>query len=120
MRVWAVMAMASITVLPTKEPGAGFWAASVRNGYEPELLWTMASQAIARAFALTPAETRDFLDGAGGRALADDIDFIVGGAIDAEDIEALIEARLRHLGWRRLYAQMIDEVRERHHIPRPM
>ncbi len=114
MRARAVTAMANATVLPTNDPGSGFWAVSARNGYEPELLWTMASQAVSRAFALTPVEARDFLDGDAGRLLADDIGFIEGGPVDARDIETLIHARRRHLGWQCLYAQAVAQVQERH------
>ena len=61
------------TILPTKDPLSGFWAASERNGYEVRLVWAMASDALARIFALTPAEVRDFLDSPAGRLLADEL-----------------------------------------------
>lgn len=99
------------TILPTKVPSSGFWAASERNGYEVQLVWAMASDAVATIFALKPTEVRDFLDSHGGRLLADDISFIEGGPTTAEAIEALIKARLGHLGWRRLYEQAISEIR---------
>jgi hypothetical protein len=60
---------------------------------------------------LTPAEVRDFLDSPAGRLLADDISFVEGGPTSAEAIEALIKSRLGHLGWRRLYEQVISETR---------
>ena len=41
-----------------QDPLSGFWAASERNGYEVRLVWAMASDALARIFALTPAEVR--------------------------------------------------------------
>ncbi len=98
-------------ILPTKDPLSGFWAASERNAYEVESVWAMASDALATVFALTPTEVRDFLDSHAGRLLADDIGFIEGGPTNAEVIEALIEARLGHLGWRRFYEQAISEIR---------
>ena len=99
------------TILPTGDPSSGFWAAGERNGYELEAVWVMASDALATIFALTPIEVRDFLDGHAGRLLADDIAFIEGGPTDTEAIRTLIRARLRHLGWRRLYDQAISQVR---------
>lgn len=106
------------TILPTKDPLSGFWAASERNGYEVRLVWAMASEALARIFALTPAEVRDFLDSPAGRLLADDISFVEGGPTSAEAIEALIKSRLGHLGWRRLYEQVISETRAQKRAPR--
>jgi hypothetical protein len=111
MRARTVTAMKIRKVLPTKDPSSGFWAVSKRNGYEVQSVWIMASDALARTFALDPMEVRDFLDGDAGRLLADDIGFIEGGPIDAAAIEALINARLRHLGWQRLYQQAISQIR---------
>ena len=82
------------TILPTKDPLSGFWAASERNGYDVQLVWTMASDALATIFALKPTEVRDFLDSHAGRLLADDISFIEGGPTDTAAIETLIKARL--------------------------
>jgi hypothetical protein len=106
------------TILPTKDPLSGFWAASERNGYEVQLVWAMASDAVATIFALKPTEVRDFLDSHAGRLLADDISFIEGGPTSAEAIEALIKSRLGHLGWRRLYEQVISETRAQKRAPR--
>jgi hypothetical protein len=78
---------------------------------EVQSTWMMASDALARTFALNPIEVRDFLDGDAGRLLADDIGFIEGGPTNAAAIEALINARLRHLGWQRLYQQAISQIR---------
>jgi hypothetical protein len=103
------------TILPTKNPSSGFWAASERNGYEVESVWVMASDALATIFALNPTEVRDLLDGYAGRILADDIGFIDGGPTNVEAIQALIRARLEHLGWRRLYEQVISEIRAQKH-----
>jgi hypothetical protein len=104
-------AMTIRTILPTKDPLSGFWAASERYGYEVQSVWAMASDALATIFALKPTEVRDFLDSHAGRLLADDISFIEGGPTSAEAIEALIKARLSHLGWRRLYEQAISDIR---------
>ena len=105
------------TILPTMDSSSGFWAASERNGYEVQAVWAMASDALATIFALTPIEVRDFLDSHAGRLLADDIGFIQGGPTDTAAIETLIQARLRHLGWRRLYEQTISEVRAQERAP---
>jgi hypothetical protein len=78
----------------------------------------MASEALALIFALKPTEVRDFLDSDAGRLLADDISFIEGGPTDTEAIEALIRARLGHLGWRRLYEQVISEIRAQKDVPK--
>jgi hypothetical protein len=107
--------MTTRTILPTTDPSSGFWAASARNGYQVESVWAMASDALATIFALTPIEVRDFLDSHAGRLLADDISFIEGGPTNAEVIEALIKARLGHLGWQRLYQQTISEIQGRAH-----
>jgi hypothetical protein len=106
------------TILPTKDPLSGFWAASERNGYEVQSVWAMASDALATIFALKPTEVRDFLDGHVGRLLADDISFIEGGPTSSKAIEALIKSRLGHLGWRRLYEQAISEIRGQKRAPR--
>jgi hypothetical protein len=111
----AATVMTISTILPTKDPSSGFWAVSERNGYEVQSVWVMASDALATIFALNPTEVRDFLDGHAGRLLADDISFIDGGPTNAEAIQALIQARLGHLGWRRLYEQAISEIRAQKH-----
>jgi hypothetical protein len=98
-------------VLPTKHPSSGFWAVSERNGYDARSLWVMASNALANVFALNPVEVREFLDGDAGHLLADDINFIEGGPTGVAAIEALINARLRHAGWQRLYRQAISHIR---------
>ncbi len=103
--------MTTRAILPTRNPGAGFWAASQRNGYEAEPVWAAASGALASIFGLSPTAVRDFLDGEAGRLLADDIGFIAGGPMNAEAIEALITARLGHLGWQRFYNKAIARAR---------
>ena len=107
--------MTTRTILPTKDPSSGFWAASERNGYQVQSVWAMASDALAMILALTPIEVRDFLDSHAGRLLADDIGFIEGGPTDTAAIEILIKARLGHLGWRRFYDQAISEIRAQAH-----
>lgn len=97
-------------ILPSRNPFAGFWAASQRNGYDAAAAWAAASRAVGRTFGLSPGEVRDFLDGEAGRLLADDLAFIAGGW-DAESIEHLINARLDHVGWQRFYAEAIARVR---------
>lgn len=101
----------NMIVLPTKDPSAGFWAASLRNGYDVRSLWLLASRALANIFALDAMEVRDFLDSDAGYLLARDIGFIEGGPTDVAAIEALINARLCHVGWQRLYQQAIAQVR---------
>lgn len=103
--------MTSSAVLPTKNPAAGFWAASQRNGYDAESVWAAASEALASIFGLSPSEARDFLDGEAGRLLADDIGFIADDPTNAEAIMTLIMARLDYLGWQRFYRQAIARVR---------
>lgn len=102
--------MKTRVILPARNPCAGFWAASQRNGYDAAAAWAAASGALASIFGLTPSEVRDLLDGEAGRFLADDIGFIADGW-DAEAVETLIKARLNHLGWQRFYKQAIARVR---------
>jgi hypothetical protein len=97
-------------ILPTKNPSAGFWAASQRNGYDAAAVWAAASGALASIFGLRPSEVRDFLDGEAGGLLANDLGFIADGP-SAEAIEMLISARLQYLGWQRFYKQAIARAR---------
>jgi hypothetical protein len=105
------MLMTTSAILPTKNPGAGFWAASVRNGYDAESVWAAASEALASIFGLSPSEVRDFLDGETGHLLADDIGFIADDPTNAEAIMTLIMARLDYLGWQRFYRHAVARVR---------
>ena len=107
----AVADVISRTILPSRNKTSGFWAASIRNGFDAEAVWAAASDAYAAVFDLHPAEVRDLLDGEVGGLFADDIGFIEDGVFDAEAIEGLIRARLHHLGWQRLYEQAIDAIR---------
>lgn len=100
-------------ILPSLNRTSGFWAGTIRLGYDAEGVWAAASEALATVFDLRPAEARDLLDSDLGDLLADDIGFIDGDARDPEAIEALIRARLHHLGWQRLYTQAIAAVRAR-------
>lgn len=106
--------MSNRTILPPKDPSAGFWAGCARHGYNVRAVWAMASEAVAATFGLTPAQTRDLLDSDAGTLLAEDIGFIDEGPTGAAAIEALLDARLAHLGWRRLYDRAISEVRRQH------
>lgn len=103
--------MTTKAILPTRNPSAGFWAASRRNGYDAESVWAAASVALANTFGLSPPAVRNFLDGEAGRVLADDLGFIAEGPINAEAIETLIAARLAHLGWQRFYERAIARAR---------
>lgn len=98
---------------PSRNSTSGFWAASIRHGYDAEAVWEAASRALAAVFKLQPAEARDLLDSDLGQLLGDDILFIEGHACDAEAIEDLIRSRLHHVGWRRLYSQAITAIRAR-------
>lgn len=99
------------TILPTADSASGLWAATRRNGLDADGVWTAASLALTRTFRLKPAEVRAFLDSDAGRLLAEDLMFIDGDPASADVIEALIWARLDHLGWRRWYAEAIAQVR---------
>lgn len=111
------MLMTTSAVLPTRNPAAGFWAASQRNGYDAESVWAAASEALANIFGLSPCEARDFLDGEAGRLLADDIGFIADDPTSAEAIMTLIMARLDYLGWQRFYRQAVARVRASSRAP---
>ncbi len=110
--------MSNRTILPPKDPAAGFWSVRARRGHDVHAVWAMASEAVAVTFGLTPAEARDLLDSDAGSLLAEDLGFIDEGPTGTAAIEALLHARLAHLGWRRLYDRAIAEVR-RHHRAEP-
>lgn len=105
--------MTTKAILPTRNPSAGFWAASQRNGYDTERVWAAASVALANIFGLSPPVVRNLLDGEAGRVLADDLSFIAEGPINFEAIETLLAARLTHLGWQRFYERAIMSARKR-------
>lgn len=109
--------MTASPILPSRNPASGLWAAAARNGYDAEAVWEAAGHALVAIFDLSPLETRDLLDSDLGQLLGDDIVFIERHACDAEAIEDLIRARLRHVGWQRLYASAIAAIRSRD--PRP-
>ena len=50
----------------------GFWGTAGRNGYDQQMTWEAACDALATAFDLTPERVRDLLDARFGR-LADDL-----------------------------------------------
>jgi hypothetical protein len=102
------------TTLRTANPDWGFWGTSVRNGYDAALAWEAASDALATAFDLTPAEIRDLLDSRFGRHLADDLSFIPGGPASREAIEEHIMARLAVRSWRRWFDTGVRAIRTAH------
>ena len=103
--------MTKATMLPSANPDRGCWGTSVHNGFEAALAGDAASDALATAFDLTPAEIRDLLDSRYGRHLADDLSFIPGGPVSHEAIEAHLMARLADRRWRRWLETAIREVR---------
>lgn len=105
------MTPAARSILPPLAPFDGFWAASRRNGHDPQATWTAVSEALADIFDLTPAAIRDFLDSVAGRVLAEDLSFIEGGPIGPQAIRTLIMVRLDDDGWRRWYGHMIAHAR---------
>ena len=98
---------------PSRNPASGFRSAAIRNGYDADAVWEAAGRALAAIFELSPPEVRDLLDSDLGQLLGDDIVFIERHACDAEAIEDLIRARLRHVGWQRLYTRAIAAIRAR-------
>lgn len=103
--------MTGSAVMPSADPTSGLWAASRQKGLDAERVWVAASLALAKVFRLQPADVRAFLDSDAGWLLSEDLMFIDGDPASSDAIEALIWARLDHLGWRRLYAEAIAQVR---------
>jgi hypothetical protein len=91
----------------------GFWGTAARNGYEVQLCWNAAADALATAFDLAPSEVRDLLDSRCGRHLADDLSFIQGGPVTAKAIEAHIRDRLAYHGWRKWFEAAIRDMKVR-------
>lgn len=98
-------------ILPTANTHWGFWGTSVRNGYDPDMAWQAASDALATAFDLAPAEIRDLLDARFGRHLADDLSFVPGGPRNAGAIEDHIISRLAKHSWRKWFEEAIRDLR---------
>ena len=95
----------------TQNPDWGFSGTATRNGYEPQMTWDAAADAVATAFDLKDDEVRTLLDARFGRHLADDLSFISGGPATPEVIEHHIMARLADRGWRRWFETAVREAR---------
>ena len=83
------------TILPTANEVWGLWGTAGHNGYDQEMTWEAASDALATAFNLNPEQVRNLLDARFGRHLADDLSFIPGGPVSREIIEQHIMALIR-------------------------
>ncbi len=105
------MKPATKTILPTANESWGFWGAAGHNGYDQQMTWEAASDALATAFDLTAEQVRNLLDARFGRHLADDLSFIAGGPVSPEAIEQHIMARLADRGWRKWFEKAVLEVR---------
>ncbi len=103
--------MTAPPIPPPRNRASGFWASVTRQGYDGDAVWAAASHALAAVFELSSTEARDLLDSDLGQLLGDDIGFIDGDARDADVIEDLLQSRLHHLGWRRLYLHAITQLR---------
>ena len=99
------------TILPSANLIWGFWGTSGHNGYDQQMAWETVSDALATAFDLSPEKTRDLLDTAFGRHLADDLSFIPGGPVNAQAIENYIMTRLTEGRWRGWVERAIREMR---------
>jgi hypothetical protein len=99
------------TILPTNNTEWGFWGTAGHNGYDQQMAWEAASDALATGFDLTPVQVRDLLDARFGRHLADDLSLIPGGPERPEAIEQHIMVRLTDRGWRKWFERAVDEAR---------
>jgi len=99
------------TILPTANEANGFWSTAGHNGYDQQMAWEAASDALATAFDLTSEQVRNLLDAPFGRHLADDLSFIRGGPVSREAIEQHIMARLTDRGWRKWFEKAVREAR---------
>lgn len=95
----------------TQNPEWGFWGTATRNGYDPQMTWDAAADALATAFDLKDDEVRILLDARFGRHLADDLSFIAGGPATPEKIETHLMARLTERGWRKWFEDAIREAK---------
>ena len=95
----------------TQNPGWGFWGAATRNGYDPQMTWDAAADALVTAFDLKDDEVRILLDARFGRHLADDLSFIAGGPATPEKIESQIMARLADRGWSKWFEYAVREAK---------
>jgi hypothetical protein len=99
------------TILPTKNTEWGFWGTAGRNGYDQQMSWEAACDALVTAFDLTPEQVRVLLDARFGRHLADDLSFILGGPASREAIEQHMMKRLADRGWRKWFERAVREAR---------
>ena len=99
------------TTLPTNNTEWGFWGGCDHNGYDQQMAWEAASDALATAFDLTPEQVRDLLDARFGRHFADDLSFIAGDPVSREAIEQHIMKRLADRGWRKWFERAVRETR---------
>ena len=95
----------------TQNPGWGFWGTATRNGYDPQMTWNTAADALATVFDLKNEEVRFLLDARFGRHLADDLSFIKGGPNNPEAIERHIMVRLADRIWRKWFATAVREAK---------
>jgi hypothetical protein len=102
--------MSTKTILPTNNTEWGFWGTAGRNGYDQQMTWEAASDALATAFNLTPEQVRDLLDARFGRHLADDLSLISGGPVSREAIENHLMMRLADRGWRKWFERAVREA----------
>jgi hypothetical protein len=101
----------SKTILPTANKTWGFWGICGRAGWDQQMAWEAASDALATAFDLTHEQVRDLLDARFGRHLADDLSFTPGGPVSAEAIEQHIAKRLADRQWRKWFERAVREIR---------
>jgi hypothetical protein len=86
----------------TENPGFGFYGTIAGHGFDPDAAWRAALGAVASWWPVAhwhvaKRRARIFLDGSGGRHLADDI---AGRAATVEEIESAIRERLpAYRGW---------------------
>ena len=102
---------ATMSAPATQNPDWGFWGTATRNGYDPQMTWDAAADALATAVDLKCEEVGTLLDPRFGRHLADDLSFIAGGPSTPEAIEHHIMARLAERGWRRWFETAVREAK---------
>lgn len=103
--------MSTKTILPTQNETWGFWGTCRHNGYDQQMAWDAASDALATAFNLAPEQVRDLLDARFGRHLADDLSFAPGGPVNPEVIERHIKSRLANPRHRKWFEKAVREVK---------
>ena len=100
-----------MSALATQNPDWGFWGTATRNGYDPQMTWNAAAEALATAFDLKNEEVHFLLDARFGRHLADDLSFISGGPVDSDAIELHIMGRLADRRWHKWFATAVREAK---------